>query len=277
MPVFERPPLESLTPARERWTPLYLEHGRLEVDDSSVKWIGADRTIFRIPVATLSVLLLGPGTTATQAAMKACGESNTPVCWVGDEGLRFYSLSDSPTHNSDNARRQAEIWSVKRHRETVARAMFSRRFPGVDVAEKPIGELRTMEGLRVKGLYAELGTKHGVTWKGRRYDTSNWDVSDNLNKAVSAANAALYSLTLAVIWSTGYLPQLGFIHSSGPLALVYDFADLYKPETSLPAAFQAIALKADAGNKEVLTLLKLRIEEAGILRRLPKDLEALIA
>jgi len=277
LPVFERPPLESLTPARERWTPLYLEHGRLEVDDSSVKWIGADRTVFRIPVATLSTVLLGPGTTATQAAMKACGESNTPVCWVGDEGLRFYCLGDSPTHNSDNARRQAKTWAVKRHREAVARAMFSRRFPGVDVSDKSIGELRTMEGLRVKGLYAELGARHGVTWKGRRYDPNNWDVSDNVNKAVSAANAALYALTLAVIWSMGFLPQLGFVHSSGPLALVYDFADLYKPETSLPAAFQAVAIKADAGNREVLTLLKLRIEEVGVMRRLPKDLKALIS
>lgn len=37
MPIFERPPLETLAPAKDRWTPLYLEHGRLEVDDSSVK------------------------------------------------------------------------------------------------------------------------------------------------------------------------------------------------------------------------------------------------
>ncbi len=40
MPLFERPPLETLAQAKDRWTPLYLEHGRLEVDDSSVKWIG---------------------------------------------------------------------------------------------------------------------------------------------------------------------------------------------------------------------------------------------
>jgi hypothetical protein len=33
MPIFEKPPLETLTPAKDRWTPIYLEHGRLEVDD----------------------------------------------------------------------------------------------------------------------------------------------------------------------------------------------------------------------------------------------------
>jgi CRISP-associated protein Cas1 len=31
MPLFERPPLETLAPARDRRTPIYLEHGRLEV------------------------------------------------------------------------------------------------------------------------------------------------------------------------------------------------------------------------------------------------------
>ncbi len=35
MPLFERPPLETLASAKDRWTPLDLEHGRLEVDDSS--------------------------------------------------------------------------------------------------------------------------------------------------------------------------------------------------------------------------------------------------
>lgn len=45
MPIFEKPPLETLTPAKDRWTPIYLEHGRLEVDDSSIKWIGADSLV----------------------------------------------------------------------------------------------------------------------------------------------------------------------------------------------------------------------------------------
>ena len=64
MPLFERPPLETLAMARDRWTPIYLEHGRLEVDDSSVKWIGADGLLCRLPVATISAILLGPGTLA---------------------------------------------------------------------------------------------------------------------------------------------------------------------------------------------------------------------
>jgi len=74
MPIFERPPLDTLAPAKDRWTPVYLEHGRVEVDDASIKWIQKDGLVCRIPVATLSALILGPGTTVTHAAIKAAAQ-----------------------------------------------------------------------------------------------------------------------------------------------------------------------------------------------------------
>jgi len=276
MPVFEPPPLETLTPARERWTPLYLEHGRVEVDDSSVKWIGADRTVLRIPVATVSVLMLGPGTTVTHAAIKVCSECNTPVCWVGEEGMRFYSFGATPTHDNERARLHAELHARRGKREEIARRMFSKRFPDEDVADRSIAQLRGMEGHRVKALYEQMGQEYGVTWKGRRYDTSNWDLADSINRAVSAANAALYALTTAVVCSMGYLPQLGFIHVGGTLPFVFDVADMYKPETTLRAAFHAVSLDPEADAKQALALLKLRIEEVRLLTRMPRDIEALL-
>lgn len=277
MPIFERPDLESLPPARQRWTPLYLEHGRLEVDDSSVKWIGADCTVIRIPVATVSALMLGPDTTVTHAAVKACAESNTPICWIGAEGLRFYALGVFTTHNNDNARHHVAVYSSCNHRTEVARRMFARRFPDLDVATKSIQELRGLEGQRVRNLYAELGVQYGVTWKGRRYSPDNWNLADNINKAISAANAALYSVCTAVVCSLGYLPQLGFIHSEHPLAFVFDIADLYKHQTTLPAAFQALAVNAEATEKDVLSLLKMQIEKHRVLHRMPDDIKDLLS
>jgi CRISP-associated protein Cas1 len=276
MPVFEKPPLETLTPARERWTPLYLEHGRIEVDDSSVKWIGSDCVVMRLPVASLSVLMLGPGTTVTHAAMKACANCNTPVCWVGADGMRFYAFGVAPTHSNERARKQAEIASSPKRRDEVARRMFARRFPDTDVAGVALKELRGMEGRRVKALYAEMGAQYGVTWKGRNYDANNWDVSDTINRAVSAANAALYALTTAVVCSMGYLPQLGFIHTASTLPFVFDIADMYKPETTLPAAFESVSLKPDVTEEEVIARLKFFIEDRKILKRLPQDIEKLL-
>jgi len=272
MALFERPPLETLAPAKDRWTPLYLEHGRLEVDDSSVKWIGADGLLCRVPVATVSALILGPGTTVTHAAMKACAESNTPVCWTGEDSLRFYAFGLTPNHTNDMPRLHAEAWADKRRRTNIARAMFQMRFPDVDVKGKSVKELRGMEGLRVRTLYAQFGLQHGVTWKSRNYDHQNWDVSDDINRALSSANASLYALCASVICSLGYVPSLGFVHDAGTLPFVYDVADLYKHLTSIPAAFLAVRQDPKDDGELVRKLFKQHVEEKRILQRMPKDL-----
>jgi len=276
MPIFEKPPLETLSPAKDRWTPIYLEHGRLEVDDSSIKWIGADRMVYRLPVATISAIMLGPGTTVTHAAIKACANSNTPVCWIGEDGMRFYAFGITPNHDNLISRKHAAAWADKKRRAEIARRMFAKRFPGVDVAQYNISELRGMEGLRVRAKYAELGQQYGVTWKGRDYDKSNWDMADNINRALSAGNASLYAVCAAVVCSLGYIPSLGFVHDGGTLPLVYDVADLYKEITSYPAAFQAVHQKPDDRGELVRTLLKERIEQERLLQKIPKDLEELV-
>jgi CRISPR-associated protein Cas1 len=155
--------------------------------------------------------------------------------------------------------------------------MFRMRFPDVAVESRSIKELRGMEGLRVRALYAEFGLKHGVTWKGRSYNPSNWDMADGINKALSAANASLYALSAAVVCSLGYLPSLGFVHDSGTLPFIYDVADLYKRLTSIPAAFLAIRQKPDDDGELTRKLFKQRVEEERILQRIPKDLEALFS
>lgn len=275
MPLFERPPLETLAPAKDRWTPVYLEHGRLEVDDSSVKWIGADGLLCRLPVATVSALVLGPGTTVTHAAMKACAESNTPVCWTGEESVRFYAFGLTPNHTNDMPRLHAEAWADKRRRTRIARAMFQMRFPDLDVSGKSVKELRGMEGLRVRALYTEFGRQHGVTWKGRNHDRQNWEMADDINRALSAANAGLYALCAAVVTSLGYIPSLGFVHDAGTLPFIYDVADLYKHLTSIPAAFLATRQEPKNNGALVRKLLKEHVEQERILQRLPRDLARL--
>ena len=275
MALFERPPIETLAPAKDRWTPLYLEHGRLEVDDSSVKWISASGMLCRIPVATVSALLIGPGVTITSAAMKACAESNTPLCWTGEECMRFYAFGLAPNHTNEMPRLHAAAWADKKRRKLIAQRMFLMRFPGEDVADKTINELRGMEGLRVRALYNRLGLEYGVTWKGRNYDRSNWDTSDGINKALSTANASLYALCSAVVCSLGYLPSLGFVHDGGTLPFVYDVADLYKHLTSIPAAFMAIRQSAQDDGELVRQFLKELVEKEKILQSMPKDLAVL--
>ena len=276
MPIFEKPPLETLSMARDRWTPLYLEHGRLEVDDSSVKWISSQKLVCRIPVATVSALILGPGTTITHAAIKACADSNTPVLWMGEEGMRFYAAGLQPNHDNSMARKHATAWANPKQREAIARRMFRFRFEDGEVDSATIQQLRGMEGRRVKVEYAKLGVEYGVTWKGRDYNAQKWDLADGINKALSAANASLYALTAAVCHSMGFIPQLGFVHDAGTLPFIYDMADLYKHETSWPAAFQAISQDPRDDGTLARKLLKQRVEETKLLQRMPRDLLKLL-
>ncbi|MGF1656615.1 MAG: type I-E CRISPR-associated endonuclease Cas1e [Verrucomicrobiales bacterium] len=267
--------METLAPAKDRWTPVYLEHGRIEVDDSSVKWISSDGTVCRLPVATISALILGPGTTITHAAIKAAAQCNCPLFWLGEDGLRFYALGITPNHDNSMARKHATTWASIHRRNEVARRMFRFRFPDVPVGGVTIKQLRGMEGRRVKKAYADFGTKFGVTWKGRDYNPSNWNLADNVNQALSAATASHYALSAAVCCAMGFIPQLGFIHQAGTLPFIYDVADLYKHETSWPAAFEAISINPKDDGTLVRKIFKRNVEQTRMLQRMPNELKQL--
>ena len=90
-----------------------------------------------------------------------------------------------------------------------------------------------------------FGKNTGVKWKKRTYKSDSWEASDTINQALSEANAMLYGVCHAAIVSMGFSPGLGFIHTGKQLSFVYDIADLYKTETTIPAAFEAVAKGGD--------------------------------
>jgi CRISPR-associated protein Cas1 len=98
-----------------------------------------------------------------------------------------------------------------------------------------------MEGARVRNAYRTLASQYGVHWQGRLYNQDDWDWSDPLNRALSAANACLYGICHAAILSAGYSPAIGFIHTGKMLSFVYDIADLYKTDLTVPTAFKTVA------------------------------------
>jgi CRISPR-associated protein Cas1 len=83
---------DTLPQVSSKYPFIYLERGRLEIDDSSVKWIDSDCNVVRLPIATLNCLLLGPGTTITHEAVKVISTANCSVCWVGEDSLLFYAI-----------------------------------------------------------------------------------------------------------------------------------------------------------------------------------------
>lgn len=227
----------QLPQVSDKYPFLYLERGRLEIDDSSVKWIDCEGNLVRLPVATINTLLLGPGTSVTHEAIKVMTAANCTVCWVGEDSLLFYAVGQCPTADTKNLRTQMELASNPKKRAEVARRMFSSRFSGVDVSAKSIQELMGMEGLRVKQLYEQKAVQYGVGWEGRSYVPGKFKMSDMTNKVLTSSNAALYGILTSAIFAMGYSPHIGFVHSGSPLPFVYDMADLYKEDLCIDLAF----------------------------------------
>ena len=267
---------DNLPQVKDRYPFIYLERGRLEIDDSSVKWIDSQGFVVRLPIATISTLLLGPGTSVTHEAIKVLSAANTTVCWVGEDSLLFYAVGQSPTSDTRNMRKQILLASSSKDRSQVARRMFSSRFPEVDISSSSIQELMGKEGLRVKDLYEAKAEQYGVGWKGRRYVPGHFELSDVTNKIMTAANTALYSLVLSVVFSLGYSPYVGFIHTGSPLPFVYDIADLYKAELCIDFAFRMTErMFGEYDRMRLLEEFRIQVSEYGLLEKLPGDINGL--
>lgn len=268
---------ETLPRVSEKYPFLYLERGRLEIDDSSVKWLDFEGNIIRLPIATINCLLLGPGTSLTHEAVKVAAQANCLICWVGEDTLLFYASGATPTATTRNIRRQAELAADEHLSAHVARVMFKKRFPKVKVEEKTIQELMGMEGLRVKDIYARNAEKYGVGWKGRVYTPGKFELSDLTNKILTSVNSALYGILCATTHSLGYSPHLGFIHSGSPLPFIYDLADLYKDELCIDLAFaMTLSLAGEYNKYAVSEEFRKRVIAMDLLKTVTEDIEELV-
>jgi CRISPR-associated protein Cas1 len=102
-------------------------------------------------------------------------------------------------------------------------------------------QIRGREGVRVREAYQRASRESGVPWTGRTYKRHTWEHADPINRALSAANSCLYGVCHAAIVAAGYSPALGFVHTGKMLSFVYDIADLYKADLTVPAAFRAVS------------------------------------
>ena len=255
----------------DRWSHVYLEHGTLEKDDNSLLF--HDKAgLTPIPIDQLNLLFLGPGTKLTQQGMKLLAENNCLVCWTGEEGVRLYAHSTGSTHSAHRLLRQAELYANPDARLAVAKRMYQKRFPAPLDADLSIEKLRGMEGARVRDSYRQMAEEIGVDWRGRNYDQERWDHGDPLNRALSAANACLYGICHAAILSAGYSAAIGFIHVGKMLSFVYDIADFYKTEITIPVAFRTAAASSQEVERRVRLLCRDYFYENKLLDRILPDI-----
>ncbi|MDH6120950.1 CRISPR-associated protein Cas1 [Kitasatospora sp. GAS204A] len=221
---------------------LYLDIVRIVQDDTGVC---AEVTspqhgteLVYLPTAALSCVLLGPGTSITSRALTTFARHGTTVVVTGSGGVRCYAGIVPDSLSTTWLERQARAWADDHQRLAVATAMYEQRFGAGEVpASTTIAQLRGMEGQRVKAHYRLLAKQYRIGRFRRAYDPDSWDTQDPVNLALSAANTCLYGIVHAAIVALGCSPALGFVHSGNQQAFVYDIADLYKAELTIPLAF----------------------------------------
>lgn len=269
--------LQELPKLKDSVTYLYMEHAIIEQDESAVVAIKKEGKI-PIPISQFTCLLLGPGTTITHAAIRTMASFGCMVIWCGEAAGRFYASGLGETRSSKNLLLQASACMDKETHMEVVRRMYDIRFPGIDTSQMTLQQIRGMEGIRMKKAYELAAKSNGVSWKRRSYKRDNWDDADPINQALSMANALLYGVCHAAVVSLGLSPGLGFVHTGKQLSFVYDIADLYKAETTIPAAFEAVKNATDTErlDQQVRLCCRKYFHKARLLNRISEDVAMLL-
>lgn len=275
LPGIQKPDLHTLPTIKERMSFLYVEHCVVSRQDSAIT-ITDSRGTACIPAASLGVLMLGPGTRITHRAMELIGDAGTTTIWVGEHGVRYYAHGRSLTRSSRFVVRQAELVTNTRKRLAVARLMYQMRFPNEDVSGLTMQQLRGREGSRIRSVYRRCSKEYGIPWSGREYRPDDFNNATPVNQALSAGHVCLYGIAHSVIVALGCSPALGCVHTGHERSFVYDIADLYKAETTIPLAFEV----ANENPEDVGAVMRRRtrdvVSSTHLLETMVRDIKFLL-
>lgn len=234
----------SRVPHADRHGLLWLEYGKLSVEDGTLRFLAAqspswDAGDYAIPYQSLSMILLGPGTSLTQDVMRLCARHGVLLAAVGEGGVKSYTAPPFGQGRADVARAHAERWADPRLRTETIRRLYAWRF-GRLLPHRDLETLRGIEGARLKQSYHRIAARFGVQWRGRHYDRDNPTAADLPNQAINHAATFVEAAADIAVAAVGALPPLGFIHEQSSNAFTLDIADLYRVDVTLPLAFASV-------------------------------------
>jgi CRISPR-associated protein Cas1 len=261
-------PLKPI-PIKDRSSMIFVYYGRIDVRDGAfvvIDEVNGERK--HIPVGSVCCILLEPGTRISHAAIKLAATTGTLLIWVGEAGVRVYSAGQPGGARSDRLLYQAKLALDESLRLKVVRKMFELRFGEAAPERRSVDQLRGIEGARVRKTYELLAKQYKVDWRGRRYDTKDWEKGDKVNQCISAATACLYGVTEAAVLAAGYAPAIGFLHTGKPLSFVYDIADIIKFDTVVPVAFKVAAKQPAHPDREVRVACREAFRAQKVLKKL---------
>lgn len=252
-------------PHSDRHGVIFLDRGRLEVEDGCLRFITAGGALqagdYQVPHQSVSIILLGPGSSITHDAMRLLATHGCALAAIGTGGVRFYTAPPLLPDTSALARRQVMLWADTQSRVGIARQMYAMRF-GEEVKARTLDMLRGMEGARMKRLYELTAQRFGVPWYGRRYDRANPNATDIPNQAINHAASSVEAAAAIAVAATATIPQLGFVHEDSGQSFVLDVADLVRHDVTLPIAFSAAKAVIKSPGENLERLVRTKAAEA---------------
>ncbi|MHC1771723.1 MAG: CRISPR-associated endonuclease Cas1 [Flexilinea sp.] len=151
----------ELPKLRDSLSYLFLEHSIIDRKDNAIEYIQKDGRVM-VPIASLCLLILGPGTSISHAAIKVLSENGCSVLWTGEEGTPCYAFGLGETRKAYHLLRQAELICDQSSRIKVIMNMYRFRFSNLESKDVSLSQLRGMEGARVKQLMQKLLRNTGL-------------------------------------------------------------------------------------------------------------------
>lgn len=269
----------------------YLEYCRVMQKDGRVLYLSEakhENQYFNIPIANTTVLLLGSGTSITQAAMRMlaqagvlvgfCGGGGTPlymaceVEWFTPQSeyrpteylhgwLQFWfddtkRLSAAVTFQKARIQYIEQVWQKDKDlknegflfKDPQIQAALANFQVRTDTATKQ-SDLLLTEAQLTKVLYKYAANNTNITDFTRQHQGSSKNNTDKANDFLNHGNYLAYGLAASCLWVLGIPHGFAVMHGKTRRgALVFDVADLIKDAIVLPWAF--VCAKENATEQE---------------------------
>ncbi|WJG10668.1 type I-F CRISPR-associated endonuclease Cas1f [Aliiglaciecola sp. LCG003] len=264
----------------------YLEYCRVMQKDGRVLYLTeakAENQYFNIPIANTTVLLLGNGTSITQAAVRMLAQAGVLLGFAGGGGTPLYMGNDIEWLTPQSEYRPTEyiqgwlsFWFDDDKRLAAAKHFQAARIEyllrvwgkdkdlrgegfiteNVDIkaaldrfnsrTEQAVksSDLLLTEAQLTKVLYKFSANNTGITDFSRQHQST-----DKANDFLNHGNYLAYGLAACTLWVLGIPHGFAVMHGKTRRgALVFDIADLIKDAIVLPWAF--ICAKENASEQE---------------------------
>ncbi len=253
----------------------YLEKCRVMQKDGRVLYLTEakdEQLYWNIPIANTTVILLGTGTSITQAAVRMLASAGVLIGFSGGGGTPLLAASEIEWLTPQSEYRPTEyvqgwlsFWFDEKKRLQVAKHFqllrtnflqsvwnndkdlknegffiddedVTRAFAGFSnkiERASTVTELLLIEAQLTKNLY-----KVAVNRTQKKDFVRNYDSTDNANAFLNHGNYLAYGLAATTLWVLGIPHGFAVMHGKTRRgALVFDVADLVKDALILPWAF----------------------------------------